>query len=139
LSYKPQPLDTKRVALPAEIIELTEQLARNTHENWARQRLADGWRYGPLRDDVRREHPGLVPYDDLSEEEKQYDRTTALETLKAILLLGYSLDAPSREGAEAAHASTDKEVAALRSTLDDLNTLDLASLFTLWQSHNPEQ
>ncbi|HEX8137972.1 MAG TPA: TRAFs-binding domain-containing protein [Pyrinomonadaceae bacterium] len=139
MSYKPQPLDTERVTLPPEIIELTEQLARNAHENWARKRLADGWRYGPRRDDARKEHPGLVPYDELSEEEKQYDRTTALETLKAILLLGYRLDAPSREGGEEAHASTDNELAALRATLDNLSTLDLASLFTLWQSHNPEQ
>jgi class 3 adenylate cyclase len=139
LTYKPQPLDTTRVALLPEILELTEQLARNTHENWARRRLAEGWRYGPVRDEARKEHPGLVPYEQLSEEEKQYDRTTALETLKAIQLLGYRLESPSEEGTEGAHAATDNELAALRATLDNLDTLDLASLFTLWQSHNPEQ
>src|SRR5215210_4120548 len=118
LKYRPQPLDTNEVALPAEITELTEQLARNTHENWARQRLTDGWRYGPVRDDARKEHPGLVPYEELSEAEKQYDRTTALETLKALLFLGYRLEAPSREGAQGIDVlgSSDKELAALGAT-----------------------
>lgn len=141
MKYRPQPLNTNEVTLPAEIIELTEQLARNTHENWARQRMMDGWRYGPVRDDARKEHPGLVPYEDLSEAEKQYDRTTALETLKSILFLGYRLEAPTQEGARGIDAlrSSDTELAALRATLDNLDTLDLASLFTLWQSHNPDQ
>ena len=141
LKYRPQPLDTNDVALPAEIVELTEQLAKNTHENWARRRLTDGWRYGPVRDDARKEHPGIIPYEELSEAEKQYDRTTALETLKALILLGYRLEAPSREGDDDTDASrsSDKELAALSATLDNLDTLDLASLFTLWQSHNPDQ
>ncbi len=141
MKYRPQPLNTNEVALPAEIIEITEQLARNTHENWARQRMTDGWRYGPVRDDARKEHPGIVPYEELSEAEKQYDRNTALETLKAILLLGYRLEAPSREGAHGIDTSrsSDKELAALGATLDNLDTLDLSSLFTLWQSHNPDQ
>jgi len=72
-------------------MDLTELLARNTHENWARQRLADGWRHGPKRDDARKEHPGLVPYESLSEEEKNYDRRTAIETLKTIVALGYRI------------------------------------------------
>jgi class 3 adenylate cyclase/tetratricopeptide (TPR) repeat protein len=141
LKYRPQPLNTNDVALPAEIVELTEHLARNTHENWARQRMTDGWRYGPVRDDARKEHPGLVPYEDLSEAEKQYDRRTALETLKAILFLGYRLEAPTHEGARGIDAlrSSDKELSALSATLDNLDTLDLASMFTLWQSHNPDQ
>jgi len=140
LKYKPQPLDTKTIILPPGIIELTEHLAKNTHENWARRRLSAGWRYGPARDDERREHPGLVPYEELSEEEKQYDRNTALETLKAIMLLGYRLESPSVEGALTADddSAPDKELAALRSTLDNMDALGLASLFTLWQSHNPE-
>src|SRR4051812_48275708 len=141
LKYSPRPLDTKAVALPREIIELTEQLARNTHENWSRQRLAEGWRYGPVRDDARKEHPSLVPYEELSESEKQYDRTTALETLKAIMSLGYRLEAPSDADTMSPDLflSTDTELAALRATLDNLDTLDLSSLFTLWQSHVPDQ
>ncbi|HEV2915678.1 MAG TPA: TRAFs-binding domain-containing protein [Pyrinomonadaceae bacterium] len=141
MNYKPEPSDTSSVTLTEDILSLTEKLARNTHEVWARQRLADGWRYGPVRDDARKEHPCLVPYEELSEDEKEYDRTTALETLKAILLLGYRLEPPSPGGASALGDTdtSDKELAALRATLDNLDALDLSSLFTLWQSHNPEQ
>jgi hypothetical protein len=71
---------------------LTELLAKNAHENWARQRMDDGWKYGPKRDDARKEHPSLIPYEDLSESEKEYDRLTAMETLKTILALGYRID-----------------------------------------------
>lgn len=91
-SYKPAPRDTSSVSLPQSVRELTELLAKNTHENWARQRMDDGWRYGPRRDDGAKEHPSLVPYEDLSESEKEYDRRTALEALKTILALGYKIE-----------------------------------------------
>jgi hypothetical protein len=94
LSYEPEPIDTSGVTLPEEIHELTERLAENNHDVWARQRLAEGWRLGSSRRDDRKEHPGLVPYDRLPEAEKQYDRNTALETLKAILALGYRIEPP---------------------------------------------
>ena len=93
-SYRPAPADTSGVAVTPDIVELTELLARNTHENWAHQRLSDGWRWGPVRDDARREHPCLVPYDDLPEEEREYDRRTALETLRLMLALGYRIVRP---------------------------------------------
>ena len=96
MEYRPAPRDTSGVRLPAEIRELTELLARNTHENWARQRMADGWRYGPRRDDAKKEHPSLVPYEELSESEKDYDRTTAIETVKTILALGYRIEKPAK-------------------------------------------
>ena len=98
MDYRPAPRDTAGVRLPPEIVELTELLARNTHENWARQRLADGWRYGPKRDDAKKEHPSLVPYETLSKSEKEYDRRTAIETLKTIVALGYRIAkaAPTR-------------------------------------------
>jgi hypothetical protein len=90
--YKPQPIDTSDVQLDEEILELTERLAENAHDIWARRRLAEGWRYGPQRDEVRKEHPSLVPYEDLPESEKEYDRSAALETLKAMLALGYRIE-----------------------------------------------
>ena len=92
MDYSPAPRDTSGVKLPREIAELTELLAKNTHENWSRQRMADGWSYGPKRDDGKKEHPSLVPYEQLSESEKQYDRTTAVETIKTILALGYRIE-----------------------------------------------
>jgi hypothetical protein len=94
MDYQPGPIDTSRVTLPATLSELTELLSRNAHDVWARQRIADGWRWGPARDDVRKEHPGLVPYDQLSESEKELDRHTAMDTLRAILALGFRVIPP---------------------------------------------
>ena len=90
--YIPKPLDTRKVDLSPELLELTELLSRNTHEIWARQRIADGWKYGAERNDVQREHPSIIPYELLSEEEKLYDRSTAMETLKVIKLLNYNIE-----------------------------------------------
>lgn len=92
MTYQPKPINTSRIRLRADILELTEILARNTHDIWARQRIAQGWRYGPKRDDDSKEHPCLVAYDELPESEKEYDRQTVLETVKAILALGYKIE-----------------------------------------------
>ena len=90
--YEPKPIDTARVTLTEEVLELTERLAEHAHDVWARQRLAEGWKYGPQRDDGRKEHPCLVPYADLPESEKEYDRNAALHTLRAIAALGYRVE-----------------------------------------------
>jgi len=91
VDYKPAPRDTSSVRLPRDLAELTELLARNTHENWARRRMDEGWTWGLERDDAQKKHPSLVPYEQLSESEKDYDRTTAMETVKTILALGYRI------------------------------------------------
>lgn len=90
-TYQPQPIDTTRVELSEEMKALTEQLAENVHEVWAAGRIADGWRWGEQRDDARRLHPCLVPYNQLPEEEKEYDRNTAMQTIKTIIKLGYTI------------------------------------------------
>jgi hypothetical protein len=92
VDYQPKPVDTSRVKLNSQILKLTETLARNAHEVWAKQRLADGWVFGPRRDDRRKRHPCLVPYEQLPDSEKQYDRNAAMETLKTIVALGYRID-----------------------------------------------
>lgn len=97
-AYHPMPLDTADVVLPRELTRLAERLARNVHEVWARERIAEGWQRGPHRDDLRKEHPQLVPYDDLPEREKDYDRRTVLETMKAIHVLGFVIVQPGGEG-----------------------------------------
>lgn len=89
--YQPKPMDTEHIRLPEELLELTEQIAENVHENWAAARVAEGWVYGPLRDDTKRQTPCLVPYDQLPEEEKEYDRRTALQTIKMMIALGYRI------------------------------------------------
>jgi RyR domain len=90
--YAPQPIDTDEVELPADLRNLTERLAENAHDHWALQRMSEGWRWGETRNDQARTHPNLVPYDELSDSEKEYDRKTAMETLKAILKLGYRIE-----------------------------------------------
>ena len=92
-SYTPQPEDLSGVQLPAELEELAELLARNVHEVWAAGRLAEGWTWGPVRDDALKQHPCLVPYEELPEEEKDYDRRTAAGTLKLIVKLGFRISA----------------------------------------------
>ncbi len=89
--YQPEPVNTDDVELDASVLALVEQLARNAHDVWALQRLKDGWVYGPGRDEARKEHNCLVPYEELPESEKVYDRNTALGTLKLITKLGYRI------------------------------------------------
>ncbi len=91
MPYTPRPLPTDGVALPPELDALAERLAEHVHDVWAEGRLAEGWTYGPRRDDDAKTHPGLVPYAELAEGEKDYDRRTAAGTLKAVLALGYEV------------------------------------------------
>ena len=89
--YTPQPVDTSDVRLPAELDELVEKIAKNVHEVWAQSRIEQGWTYGEERNDELKHHPCLVPYEDLPEIEKDYDRDTALGTLKLICKFGFKI------------------------------------------------
>lgn len=90
--YIPKPVDTSAVQLPDDLIVLTEQIAENVHDIWAQGRIAEGWIYGPARDESKKTTPCLVPYSELSESEKEYDRNTAIETIKLIVALGYRVE-----------------------------------------------
>ncbi|MBQ9997919.1 MAG: Ryanodine receptor Ryr [Clostridia bacterium] len=90
--YNPKPIDTSDVVLSDDIMELAEVLAKNTHEVWSAGRIKDGWKYGEKRNDDLKETPCLIPYEQLSELEKKYDRETALNTLKLIVKLGYKIE-----------------------------------------------
>lgn len=92
MTYHPRPIKTSGITLSDDLLALGERLAENAHDLWASQRLSDGWKPGEYRDDVKREHPNLVPYSELSEEEKDYDRIVTVETLKAIIALGYTIE-----------------------------------------------
>ncbi len=89
--YKPQPIDTNDVVLNDELNSLAELLAKNVHEVWAENRISQGWTFGAERNDERKETPCLVPYEELPEEEKAYDRDTAVSTLKLITKLGFKI------------------------------------------------
>ena len=91
MDYIPKPLDVSNVVLPEGLEELTESLSKNVHEVWAAGRIAAGWKYGPVRDEIKKEHPCLIPYEELSEDEKNYDRATAISTIRYILSKGYTI------------------------------------------------
>lgn len=90
--YVPEPLDTSGVQLPADLEQLVEKMSLNVHEVWAAGRIAEGWTWGPERNDEKKHHPCLVAYKDLPESEREYDRHTAVETIKLILSLGYRIE-----------------------------------------------
>lgn len=152
MTYEPQPDDTSGVRLSSEIHELTEELAKHAHDVWARQRIGDEWTWGPARDDDTKQHPCLVPYEELSDSERQYDRNTALETLKALLAKGYRIIAPAggrhaRPGSEtgalsAAEGMLDQlRVAQQRAAerpLEERAALELPVLLQVWNSRREE-
>ena len=97
LDYIPEPMDLSLVDLPESLIQLSERIAENVHEVWAKARIDEGWTYGEKRDDIHKKHPCLVPYDELPEEEKEYDRNTAMNTIKMVKKLGFRIGGLSYE------------------------------------------
>lgn len=91
LAYVPDPVDTHEVELPDELSPLIEAMAKNVHEVWSQNRMSEGWTYGPVRDDLCKKHPCLIPYEELPDSEKEYDRATSQETLKLILKSGFAI------------------------------------------------
>ena len=90
-NYDPQPLNLADVKLDSKLTELCEVFAENAHEVWAKMRKAEGWTYGPQRDDFRKHHPNMLPYHLLPESEKKYARQTAINTIKLLKKLGWDL------------------------------------------------
>jgi class 3 adenylate cyclase len=138
MTYKPKPIDTSLTTLLRDLHELTETLARNTHDLWAQRRIAEGWNFGLQRDDVRREHPSLVPYEDLAESEKSYDRQSAMEAIKALLALGYRIEAPSRNSPDTNEALSAKvrKVIEPASTEASFANEDKAGILSFWAARD---
>ena len=80
-----------QIELPEELNELREALAENAHDVWAVERIAQGWTYGPKRDDDKKETPCMVPYSQLPESEKKFDRDMAESSLKLVKAVGYEI------------------------------------------------
>ena len=91
ITYQPNPIHTKDIVLNNEMMNLAEKLAENAHDIWAIKRINEDWKYGTIRDDNKKTTPDLVTYQELSESEKTYDRETAIETLKVIKKLGFTI------------------------------------------------
>lgn len=90
--YKPKPIDTDHIKIPKYLEKLIELLSENSHDIWARQRMEEGWTFGPERNDPKKKHPDLIPYEELLPSEQEYDRLTVMGVLKAIIALGYRIE-----------------------------------------------
>ena len=90
-NYEPHPLDLDDVKIEPELMELREAIAENAHEVWAKTRKDQGWAYGAERDDAKKLHPDMIPYNLLPESEKEYDRQMAINTIKLVKKLGWEL------------------------------------------------
>lgn len=99
-TYIPNPIDTSDVTLSPELVKLANLLSANVHNVWAVGRIQEGWTYGPQRDDTKKETPCMVPFEELSDNEKAYDLNTAFETLKVLVKLGYTITPPQEETAK---------------------------------------
>lgn len=91
MNYNPKPIDTSNITLPKELLALTEKIAENVHDVWAAGRIAEGWTFGEKKDADKKTTPLLIPYSELPESEKEYDRNTALETIRLMISLGYQI------------------------------------------------
>ena len=94
-TYTPDPMNVDSIELSDELLQLTEKIAEQVHDIWAAGRVAEGWSYGEKRNDELKQTPCLVPYDELPESEKEYDRATALSTLKFVIASGYKIEKTS--------------------------------------------
>ena len=127
--WTPRPIDTSRIRLPERLEALTERLAENHHDLWALQRIAGGWSHGPRHNDTRKKHPDLTSYAELPESEKAHDRIAAMETLKAIVALGYRIEPPAVEAAAAMDVGDDQAMQVL-ARLTDPAPLELTALLS---------
>lgn len=131
MSYDPKPIDNSKVELSSDLNQLIETLARNNHDLWAQGRIAEGWRYGPVRDAEKKETPLLVSYDELPDSEKAYDRQNAVETLKSIVHFGGNVEVPAQ-----APRTLDENIAVARQaskTSQSLLAFDVAQEgLTFW-------
>ena len=71
--------------------QLLEKLAEQVHITWMNQRVKDGWTFGKERNETLKQTPCIVPYNELSENEKEYDRNTVKTTIKALYSLGFCI------------------------------------------------
>ena len=89
--YEPSPIGLDDVTLSPDLTELREAIAENAHEIWAKARTDQGWTYGPKHNDQKKQTPDMMPYCNLPESEKLYDREMAMQTLKLVKKLGFEI------------------------------------------------
>jgi hypothetical protein len=135
-AYHPEPPPLDDSALPPELAALIEVLAERNHDLWAAERMAEGWRYGPRRSDELKQHPLLVPYAQLPESEKDYDRRPVIDVLKQLLQRGYRIVPPT---AAATSINTTASFNQLLARLESAERIEIRALLQIWQTRNPEE
>ena len=90
--YIANPADLDSVQLPENILALREYIAENVHEDWSHQRMAEGYVYAEKTDEKNKTNKDLVPYCELLDSEKQYDRDMAYNTLRMLYKMGYVIE-----------------------------------------------
>ena len=63
-------------------------LAQNEHIRWMNEKFANGWVYAPVRDNAKKHHPLLVPWEQLPQEEKQKDINVAKNIIPMLKSIG---------------------------------------------------
>ncbi|MBM2811860.1 MAG: uncharacterized protein HW416_2619 [Chloroflexi bacterium] len=139
MTYQPEPIDASHIQLSADLSDLMERLARDVHERWALERIAQGWTWGPRRDDNAKTHPDLVPYEELPELEKDFDRHTATEAISFLLAAGYRIEPPSTDESGHADAGTGEGLVDPSGEPPEeqrLESLDVATLLSMWRAQD---
>lgn len=96
MDNQPKPLNVDMNSLPAELEGLVEILAQNVHDQWVQERQRQGWTWGEHRDDDKKEHPGIVSYGMLTDEEKEVDRVTVRTVISSLLAQGATITLDGR-------------------------------------------
>nr|XP_021335867.1 ryanodine receptor 2 [Danio rerio] len=99
-AFTPTPVDTSQIVLPPHLERIREKLAENIHELWVMNKIDLGWTYGAVRDDNKRQHPCLVEFSRLPEQERSYNLQMSQETLKTLLALGCHVGVADERAAE---------------------------------------
>lgn len=89
--YKPHPVNLEDIHLDDNIMQLQDVFAENIHEVWAKERKEEGWMYGLVFNAHEKTDPNLLPFDLLTQQEKEHCRILALESIKLLEKLGWQL------------------------------------------------
>ncbi|MEI7489391.1 MAG: RyR domain-containing protein, partial [Chryseobacterium sp.] len=131
MNYQPNPIDTSQIKIDKEELQLAECLAMNTHEIWAKQKIKDGWKYGPNKDDRLKLHPYLISYEQLPDEEKEHDYLTAIEAIKVLLASGYKIEKNNNRIKDISSEEQDKNITEILDNLKNSNQMSISSLLKI--------
>lgn len=92
MGYQPKPEILDDIELSGDLKQAVARIAQNTHEVWACGRMSLGWRYGDELNQDEKKHPDLKPYEELTDEEKEFDIRTTEQVIKMLIKMGYVIE-----------------------------------------------